>query len=137
MKLHRVPQCAGLWRAPQLSAQQDKDALHWLLPTLSKLSQDDDRWICLIAPPSLPCVSVLQDAGIDLSRVLLVHPGAGQDGLWAVGESLRSGTCSAVLAWAMTDDRAVLRCLQLAARTGNTIGFLFRPKKSCISDQVA
>ncbi|VAW75226.1 RecA/RadA recombinase [hydrothermal vent metagenome] len=109
-------------------AQQSMDALHLLLPALSKLSHDENRWICLVAPPILPCMSDLLESGVNLSRVLLVHPGAQQDGLWAVEESLRSGTCSAVLAWPTTDDSAALRCLQLAAEAGNTSGFLFRPQ---------
>jgi len=112
-----------------LTAEQDIAALRVLMPALSRLSQDEERWICWVAPPWIPCASTLLDLDIDLSRVLLVHPKAQQDGLCAVEQSLRSGTCSAVLAWPMIDDSAVLRRLQQAAEAGNALGFLFRPRQ--------
>jgi hypothetical protein len=97
------------------------------MPGLSRLSRDEGRWICWVAPPWIPDVAALSGAGIDLSRVLLVHPGAQQDGLWVVEESLRSGSCSAVLAWPVIDDSTVSRRLRLAAEAGDTLGFLFHP----------
>ncbi len=111
-----------------LFAREGTGALRLLMPALARLSRDEDRWICWVAPPWIPYAPALQDAGIDLSRVLLVHPGARQDGLWAVEQSLRSGTCSAVLAWPTVNDSAVLRRLQLAAEAGDASGFLFRPQ---------
>jgi cell division inhibitor SulA/protein ImuA len=109
-----------------LMTQHGIGALRLLVPALARLSRDD-RWICWVAPPYIPYAPALVGAGIDLSRVLLVHPGAHQDGLWAVEQSLRSGTCSAVLAWPTLDDRTALRRLQLAAEAGDALGFLFRP----------
>ncbi len=109
-----------------LMPQQGIGALRLLAPALARLSRDD-RWICWVAPPYIPYAPALVGAGIDLSRVLLVHPRAQQDGLWAVEQSLRSGTCSAVLAWPTLDDATVLRRLQLAAEAGDALGFLFRP----------
>ena len=104
-------------------------ALRLLVPALSRLSQDDKRWICWVAPPYIPYAPALVGAGIDLSRVLLVHPKAQQDGMWAVEQSLRSGTCSAVLAWPTLDDSTAMRRLQLAAEAGDALGFLFRPRR--------
>jgi len=109
-----------------LAVQQDLGAIRLLMQALSRLSRDEGRWICWVAPPWVLDVAALSGSGIDLSRVLLVYPKAQQDGLWVVEESLRSGTCSAVLAWPMIDDSAILRRLQLAAKTGDTLGFLFR-----------
>ena len=109
-----------------LMPQHGIGALRLLVPALARLSRDE-RWICWVAPPYIPYAPALVGAGIDLSRVLLVHPGAQQDGLWAVEQSLRSGTCSAVLAWPTLDDRTALRRLQLAAEAGDALGFLFRP----------
>ncbi len=97
-----------------------------LLPALARLSRGK-RWIAWVAPPHLPYAPALVAAGIDLSRVLLVSPRAGADGLWALEQALRSGTCSAVLAWPMAGDRARLRRLQLAAEAGDCLGFLFCP----------
>ncbi len=113
-----------------LMPQHGVGALRLLVPALSRLSRDDDkRWICWVAPPYIPYAPALVGAGIDLSRVLLVHPKAQQDGLWAVEQSLRSGTCSAVLAWPALDDSTAMRRLQLAAEAGDALGFLFRPKR--------
>ena len=111
-----------------LMPQHGIGALRLLVPALARLSRDE-RWICWVAPPYIPYAPALVGAGIDLSRVLLVHPGAQQDGLWAVEQSLRSGTCSAVLAWPTLDDRTALRRLQLAAEAGDALGFLFRAQR--------
>ena len=106
-----------------LMPQHGIGALRLLVPALARLSRDE-RWVCWVAPPYIPYAPALVGAGIDLSRVLLVHPGAQQDGLWAVEQSLRSGTCSAVLAWPTLDDRTALRRLQLAAEAGDALGQL-------------
>jgi hypothetical protein len=111
-----------------LMSRQGIGALRLLMPTLAHLSHDD-RWICWVAPPHIPYAPALVAAGVDLSRVLLVHPGAQQDGLWAVEQSLRSGNCGAVLAWPVLDDTGVMRRLQLAAEAGDALGFLFRPQR--------
>lgn len=107
--------------------RQGIGALRLLMPTLARLSQGD-RWICWVAPPYIPYAPALANAGIDLSRILLVHPRGQQDGLWAVEQSLRSGNCAAVLAWPTLDDKAILRRLQLAAESGDALGVLFRPR---------
>jgi len=75
-------------------------ALQVVLPALAKISQQR-RWIAWVAPPYTPYAPALAAAGVDLSRVLLVYPRAGGNGLAAVERSLRSGTCGAVLAWPM------------------------------------
>jgi protein ImuA len=71
----------------------------------------------------------LASAGVDLSRVMVVRPRGGADGLWAVEQTLRAGTCGAVLAWLNTADTGVMRRLQLAAEAGNSWGVLFRPQR--------
>lgn len=110
-----------------MTSRQGIGALRLLMPALARLSQDD-RWICWVAPPHIPYAPALLNAGIDLSRILLVHPGAQQDGLWAVEQSLRCGNCAAVLAWPTLDDKVILRRLQLAAEAGDALGVLFRPR---------
>jgi hypothetical protein len=111
-----------------LMPQHGIGALRLLMPALASVSHEG-RWICWVAPPYIPYAPALLGVGIDLSRVLLVHPKGHQDGLWAVEQSLRSGTCSAVLAWPTLDDSTALRRLQLAAEAGNAMGFLFRPRR--------
>lgn len=65
--------------------------------------------------------------GIDLSRLLIVHPGGARDELWAAVQALRSPAVAAV--WAAIDrlDSRAFRRLQLAAQTGRTLGLLLRP----------
>lgn len=101
-------------------------ALQLLMPALAQLSRER-RWIAWVAPPYVPYAPALAAAEVDLSRQLLVHPKADSDGLWALEQTLRSGTCGAVLAWPLAGDGRVLRRLQLAAEAGESCGFLFRP----------
>jgi cell division inhibitor SulA len=109
--------------------------LRLLLPALASLSRSRHRWIALIGPPWLPYAPALAAAGVDVERVLLVHPKHHQDQLWATEQALKSGTCSAVLSW--PDPRHLrqgdLRRLQLAAREGDAWGVLFRPESAAAS----
>lgn len=106
--------------------------LRLLLPALAALSRRRPRWIAWIGPPWLPYAPALAAAGVDVDRILLVHPKHHQDQLWATEQALRSGTCSAVLSW--PDPRHLrhgdLRRLQLAAREGDAWGVLFRPESA-------
>ncbi len=111
-----------------LVSREGIGALQLLLPALARLSQQR-RWIAWVAPPYVPYPPALAAAGVDLSRLLLVHPRASGDGLRAIEQSLRSGTCGAVLAWPMAVDGPALRRLQTAAAEGNTWGILFRPEQ--------
>lgn len=111
--------------------------LSLLMPTLARLSQPERQehaggWIIWISPPFIPYAPALKNHGVDLNRVLLVHPsahppGGHRDGLWAMEQALRSGSCVAVLAWARVADEAALRRLQLAAEEGHCWAVLFRP----------
>lgn len=100
--------------------------LRLFMPALARLSRQG-RWIALIAPPYVPYAPALAAQGIDLSRVLLVHPSSRRDSLWSVEQALRAGTCAAVLAWPRHCDGRSLRRLQLAAEAGDSLGLLFRP----------
>ncbi len=100
--------------------------LRLFMPALARLSRAG-RWIALIAPPHIPYAPALAAQGVDLSRILLVHPRRQQDALWALEQALRSGTCAAVLAWPGSNTTAQqLRRLQLAAEAGQSWGVLFR-----------
>lgn len=99
--------------------------LRLLMPALARLSRQG-RWIALIAPPSVPSAAALAAFGLDLSRVLLVHPKSQRDGLEALERGLRSGTCGAVLAWPKQIDEQSLNRLRQAATAGRSWGVLFR-----------
>jgi hypothetical protein len=109
-----------------LSPTEGLAGLRLMLPALARLGHSR-RWLAWVAPPCVPYAPALAAAGIDLSRVLLVHPRAENDALWAVEQALRSGTCSAVLAWIAGAEMRILRRLQLAAEAGHSWGILFRP----------
>ena len=103
--------------------------LQLVLPAVERMTRN--RWLAFVAPPYVPYAPALVRAGIDLSHVLVIHARAQHDMLWSIEQSLRAGTCGAVLAWpAQTNgqiDFKWLRRLQLAAEAGGTMGVLFRP----------
>jgi hypothetical protein len=65
--------------------------------------------------------------GIDLDRLIVVHPQNASDELWAAVQALRSPAVAAM--WAAIDrlDSRAFRRLQLAAQAGRTLGVLVRP----------
>ncbi len=103
-----------------------------LLPTLAALTQAGGM-VALIAPPYLPYAPAWQAAGVDLRLLEVVQPGAGQDGaragLWAFEQCLRSAACAAVLGWPQSADARALRRLQVAAGSGECLGFALRDRK--------
>lgn len=107
-----------------LTDADGSSAMQLLIPALAKLSQQG-RWLAMIAPPHLPYAPALAAAGVDISRVLLVHPDNDTAVLWAMEQSLRAGTCGAVLAWPKVVDERHTRRLQLAAEEGHALGLLF------------
>ena len=98
--------------------------LRLLLPTLARLTQGA-RDIVLIAPPYLPYPDGWRQAGVDFAHVHLVEA-APRDALWAAEQCLRSGSLAAVLCWPRNADDRALRRLQVAAETGQSLGFAFR-----------
>jgi len=102
-------------------------ALPLVLPTLARLSQTK-RWLAMIAPPNAPSVGQLQAHGINLSQLLMIHPHATSNGLWAVERAMRAGTCAAVLSWVNNADHHAMQDLRGAALAGNCCGIVFRPE---------
>jgi protein ImuA len=68
--------------------------------------------------------------GIDLDRLIVVHPRNARDELWAAVQALRSPAVAAM--WAAIDrlDSRAFRKLQLAAQAGRTLGVLVRPGRT-------
>jgi cell division inhibitor SulA len=107
-----------------LIAQDGIGELSLVLPILAKLSQQQ-KPIVLIAPPYRPYAPAWQNSGVRLSQLHVIQTQP-KEALWAMEQSLRSGSCGAVLGWPMKADDKSLRRLQVAAETGNTLGFAFR-----------
>jgi len=115
-----------------LLEQNGVGELRLLMPALAAMTRDENTpvaWIVWIAPPYIPYAPALVEWGIKLSRVLLVHPKKPGEGIWAMEQALRSGTCAAVLAWIEHVDERHQRRLQLAAEEGACWGILFRSMK--------
>jgi len=88
-----------------------------LLPALAELTRRGET-VAWVAPPFVPYAPALQQAGVDLRQMLRIDAQDQGDALWAAEQSLRSGTCGAVLVWPGRADNTALRRLQLAAEAG-------------------
>ena len=97
-----------------------------LWPTLVRLSQDAQR-VVLVAPPYLPFAPAWQSVGVALPLLQVLDVASPRDALWASEQCLRSGSCGAVVCWPFTADDRALRRLQVAAESGGTMAFAYRP----------
>jgi len=84
------------------------------------------KWVAWIAPPFVPYAPALQQRGVGVDALLLVHPSK-KECLWTVEQVIRSGSSSGVLAWLAVADHVALRRLQLAAEEQVCWTILFRP----------
>jgi cell division inhibitor SulA/protein ImuA len=103
-----------------------------LMPALAALTKEDParpkKWVAWIAPPFIPYAPALQQHGVDIDRVLMIHPTSSiKSRLWAIEQTVRSGSSAGVLAWVATANDVVLRRLQLAAEEQGCWVLLFRP----------
>ena len=97
-----------------------------LVPTLVRLTQAKHR-IVLVTPPYVPYPPGWQARGVSMAYVHVIDAEP-IEALWALEQCLRSGSCAAVIGWPRKIDHAGLRRLQVAAKTGNTLGFVFRDR---------
>lgn len=107
-----------------------------LMPACAWLTRAG-RWVVFIAPPYIPYAPALAEAGIELSRLLLVQPQSRKEALWALEQSLKSGHCGAALAWPEGLDERSLRRLQLACEQGASSAFFFMPAASAARGSTA
>lgn len=98
--------------------------LKLLLPAMATLSQNG-RSIAWVAPPHQAYAPALAQAGIELSRILLVQSKQAQDIPWALEKLLRHKQCGMALAWPKKLLPQQIRRLQLAAEQGCSLGILF------------
>ena len=112
-----------------LSGNPGSGELRLITNGLADLSHQESRWVAWINPPHVPYAPALLGAGVDIDKVLLIHPRNHKEALWSLEQMLRSGNCSAVLAWLNETDLKLpeLRRIQLSARQGKTWITLFRP----------
>jgi protein ImuA len=102
------------------------------MPALEALTKEDPakpkKWVAWIAPPFIPYAPALQQHGVDIDRMLMIHPTASvKSRWWAIEQAVRSGSSVGVLAWVSVADDVILRRLQLAAEEQGCWLWLFRP----------
>ena len=118
-----------------LVARFGSGELYLLSPALAALTRAPSaRWCVWVAPPLMPFAPSLVAQGIALDRVAVV---SGARPLWALEQTLGSGACDAVLAWARQPKAREIRRLQLAAERGKTLGVLFRPQRAANESSAA
>lgn len=127
---HELP--GGGWPGGALAeilyAREGIGEIQLVLPALAALSAAGHR-VAWIAPPHLPYAPALAAAGFKPSCLTVVRVPSRLDALWAAEQSLRAGTCSAVLVWLRGARYADLRRLVLAAESHQGMGIVFRPAK--------
>jgi hypothetical protein len=109
--------------------------LRLLWPSLSRLTRAGQR-VVLVAPPYIPYPQAWRNAGVDLRQLQIVKA-QGRDALWASEQCLRSGSCAAVVCWPQNADDRALRRLQVAAESGQALGFAYRPLKASLNPSPA
>lgn len=109
--------------------------LQLLWPTLARLTQGQER-VVLVAPPFIPYAHAWLRARVDLRWLMLIDAPQ-REALWAAEQCLRSGSCGAVLCWPQRIDDRGLRRLQLAAATGQTLGFACRSLREAVNPSPA
>lgn len=99
--------------------------LSLLLPALAQLTRSA-RQVAMLTPPCLPYAPALQQHGLILRHLLLIHTTDDGALLWSAEQLLRCSAVGAVLLWPrQIDDRRVRR-LQLAAEAGGSCALLYR-----------
>ncbi|MGN2624060.1 translesion DNA synthesis-associated protein ImuA [Stutzerimonas balearica] len=109
--------------------------LRLLWPTLARLTRAGER-VVLVGPPHIPYPRAWLAAGVDLTWLAIVQA-TGREALWAAEQCLRSGSCGAVLCWPKQADDRALRRLQVAAETGQTLAFAYRPLEEALNPSPA
>lgn len=110
--------------------------LHLLVPTLAKLSRQQQRWVTFIAPPCLPNNGALKRAGVDTAKVRVVHTRSVTDYWKTLQEALENGLSSTVLAWPPHGEFNDIHreTLKRASVEGHTQTFVFRQLGNAQSD---
>ncbi len=100
--------------------------LQLLIPLMRSIVEQG-KWILWVSPPYLLYAPALVQAGINTEQILVVKLDTScKDALWSMEKALQTENCGLVLAWQNWLPGKVLRRLQLAAETGDTLGVLFK-----------
>ncbi|TQV77312.1 translesion DNA synthesis-associated protein ImuA [Aliikangiella marina] len=112
-----------------LLSQNGIGEIRLLSPLLAKLNRQPG-YITWINPPYEPYPPALAKHQLDLNRIIVVRTQKVVDTVWAAQQALASNACSAVLTWLPNNNlNKAIRKLNLAAKTGNCWGFIFRSQQ--------
>ena len=104
--------------------------LQLLMPFMRSITEQG-KWILWISPPYLLYAPALVRASIDIKQVLVVQlENSCKEVLWTIEKALQTESCGLVLAWQNWLPNKVIRRLQLAAESGQTLGALFHHRDS-------
>ena len=110
--------------------------LDLVLPVLARLTRQR-RHVVLVAAPYLPYPPAWLAREVDLGYLHCVETQSDIEALWAAEQCLRSGVCAAVLCWPRQVSDRALRRLQVAAESGNALGFAFRSARAAANPSPA
>lgn len=105
--------------------------LQLMFPLLRQLASQSPHppLILWLNPPYQPYAVALAQHGLLHAQHWLQMNLSPRDTLWCVEQALKSGACSAVLAWVSSPKMASLRRLKLAVAASQTTAVLYRPLK--------
>ena len=99
--------------------------LSLLLPVLRRLCAEAYD-VVFVRPSHIPYPPALVHAGLPLNRIIWIDAKNDEDARWCVEQTLREGIAGAVLLWSDARKDIALRRLQLAAREGESLLFMYR-----------
>jgi len=99
--------------------------LQLLLPALRSLCREG-RDVVFICPPHIPYPPALANAGLPLNRIIWIDAKNDEEARWSAEQILREGIAGAILLWSDVTKDLALRRLQVAAREGESLLFLYR-----------
>jgi len=130
----------GGWPTCELSevvCDHYETGLQLLLPLLASANAEN-RWITMISPPTNLDQSLFSYYGIDMSRVLLIHPKNDVDDKITMNNALKNGKSDIVIFWTKKLASRFLAQWRKSVKQGNCVGVIIHEKgKSHNSRSVA
>ena len=121
----------------EINCSHSDSVLQLLLPTLAKLNAQN-RWISLISPPGEINPKIFAHYGIDMSKVLLIHPKNDVDDKVTMNKALKNGTSGIVILWAEQLNKRYLAQWRKSVKQGNSTGIIVNmSRESSCSNSVA
>ena len=120
----------GGWPGCELSevvCDRFETGLQLLLPLLAKANAEN-RWITMISPPANLNQSLFTFYGIDMSRVLLIHPKNDVDDKVTMNNALKNGKSHIVIFWTKNLTTRFLAQWRKSVKQGSCVGVIIHEK---------